>query len=76
MPKKEIRKIQIEMGNGSLSTEQYEFICARLIDSMKQKEEYNNDFLKLLRTQVSINDVIELINKRLEAEKEGKRFEW
>jgi hypothetical protein len=39
-------------------------------------KEYNQNFLKLLRTQFSIVNVIELINARNEAEKQGKRFEW
>ncbi|WP_088363354.1 hypothetical protein [Bacillus cereus] len=37
---------------------------------------YNDSFLKLLRTQASITDVIELINAKMEAEHQGKRFNW
>lgn len=35
-----------------------------------EEKQYNEDFLKLLRTQASIVDVVDLINLRIEAEKQ------
>jgi hypothetical protein len=43
---------------------------------LREYKQYNDSFLKLLRTQASITDVIDLINAKLEAEKQGKRFKW
>ncbi|MED2737174.1 hypothetical protein [Bacillus toyonensis] len=43
---------------------------------LRDYKQYNDSFLKLLRTQASIVDVIELINAKLDAEQQGKRFKW
>lgn len=43
---------------------------------LRDYKQYNDSFLKLLRTQASITDVIELINARMDAEQQGKRFKW
>lgn len=39
LPKKEIHDIQLRITDGLLGKEQYEFICLRLIDTIKQKDE-------------------------------------
>lgn len=56
--------------------EEYQPLAIEQVKNVEQEGNYNKNFLELLRTQASITDVIELINQRFEAEKEGKSFKW
>lgn len=42
LPKQEINDITLKINNRLLGIEQYEFICLRLIDTIRQLEEENS----------------------------------
>lgn len=42
LPREDVNQIKLQINNGILGTAQYEFICLRLIDTIKQLEEKIN----------------------------------